>query len=40
MNENLMLKWIWKLYQSEDTIWANIIRAKYTTNGDIFASSD
>ena len=35
-----MLKWIWKLYQSEDTIWENIIKAKYTTNGDIFSSLD
>ena len=35
-----MLKWIWKLYQSVDSIWGNIIKAKYTSNGNIFSSSD
>ena len=40
MNEALMLKWIWKIYQTEGTIWATIIHAKYTSNGNIFSSSD
>ena len=40
MNVALMLKWIWKLYQMDNSIWAQIIRAKYTQNGDIFSSSD
>ena len=39
MNEALMLKWIWKIYQMEDTIWAEIIRAKYTDNGEGVHSS-
>jgi hypothetical protein len=37
MNIALMLKWVWKLYQGDDTIWARLIRAKYTDTADIFA---
>jgi hypothetical protein len=32
-----MLKWVWKLYQGEDAIWARLIRAKYTDTADIFS---
>ena len=39
MNKALMLKWVWKLYQQDDSLWANLIRAKYLVNEDIFASS-
>ena len=39
MNEALMIKWIWKIYQL-DTIWASIIKAKYSANGDIFTNTD
>jgi hypothetical protein len=29
MNIALMLKWIWKLYQGAEGLWADLIRAKY-----------
>ena len=38
MNVALLLKWIWKLYQMDDSIWATILRNKYAPKGDIFAS--
>ena len=37
MNAALLLKWIWKMYQMDRSIWATLIRAKYTANGDIFS---
>jgi hypothetical protein len=37
MNIALMLKWVWKLYQGDDSIWARLIRAKYTDTADIFS---
>ena len=40
MNEALLLKWIWKLYQTDNAIWEIIVCNKYTTQGDIFASSE
>jgi hypothetical protein len=39
MNQALLLKWIWRLYQEEDTIWAKLIRAKYRDADDIFSGS-
>jgi hypothetical protein len=39
MNIALMLKWVWKLYQPENPIWAQIIRAKYDSANNIFAGS-
>jgi hypothetical protein len=39
MNQALLLKWVWRLYQEEDTIWANLIRAKYRDAKDIFSGS-
>jgi hypothetical protein len=39
MNLALLLKWIWRLYQDEDTIWARILRAKYADASDLFAGS-
>jgi hypothetical protein len=38
MNTTLMLKWIWKLYQGADGLWADLIRAKYLGDRDLFAS--
>ena len=40
MNKALILKWVWRIYQLDSSIWATIVSAKYTSNGDIFASSD
>nr|XP_051208064.1 uncharacterized protein LOC127323999 [Lolium perenne] len=37
MNLALLLKWIWRLYQDEDTIWTRIIRAKYVDASDLFS---
>jgi hypothetical protein len=39
MNLALLLKWIWRLYNEEDTIWARIIRAKYGDASDLFSGS-
>jgi hypothetical protein len=39
MNLALLLKWIWRLYQEKDTIWARIIRAKYGDAPDLFSGS-
>jgi hypothetical protein len=36
MNWALMLKWIWKLFQPDNPIWAQIIRAKYPSASNIF----
>jgi hypothetical protein len=37
MNIALMLKWIWKLYQNAEGLWADLIRAKYLGDRDLFA---
>jgi hypothetical protein len=39
MNVVLMLKWVWRLYQEENTIWATIIRDKYDEASDLSAGS-
>nr|XP_051197209.1 uncharacterized protein LOC127310588 [Lolium perenne] len=36
MNIALMLKWIWKLYQNAEGLWADLIRAKYLGDRDLF----
>jgi hypothetical protein len=36
MNVALMLKWIWKLYQNAEGLWADLIRAKYLRDRDLF----
>jgi hypothetical protein len=36
MNEALMLKWIWKIYQNAQGFWADLIRAKYLRDKDLF----
>jgi hypothetical protein len=33
----LMLKWIWKLYQNAEGLWADLIRAKYLGEDDLFS---
>jgi hypothetical protein len=38
MNTALMMKWIWKLYQNAEGLWADLIRAKYLGDRDLFAS--
>jgi hypothetical protein len=39
MNIALLLKWVWKLFQEDNPIWAQILRAKYTSADNIFAGS-
>jgi hypothetical protein len=39
MNIALLLKWIWRLYQDEDTIWTQILRAKYQNASSILTGS-
>jgi hypothetical protein len=37
MNIALMLKWVWKLYHNADGLWADLIRAKYLGEHDLFS---
>ncbi|XP_071680146.1 uncharacterized protein [Lolium perenne] len=37
MNIALMVKWIWKLYQGAEGLWADLIRAKYLQGRDLYA---
>jgi hypothetical protein len=39
MNIALLLKWVWKLYNEDDTIWSKIIKAKYPDASDLFTGS-
>jgi hypothetical protein len=39
MDVTLMLKWVWRLYQEENTILAKIIRDKYDEASDLFPGS-
>jgi hypothetical protein len=39
MNIALLLKWVWKLFQEDNPIWAQILRAKYISADNIFAGS-
>jgi hypothetical protein len=39
MNIALLLKWIWRLYQDEENIWARILRAKYQNAESILTGS-
>jgi hypothetical protein len=38
-NECLMSKWIWKLYQQKDSLWARLITAKYMRDGDFYKAN-
>jgi hypothetical protein len=37
MNIALMVKWIWKLYQGAEGLWAYLIRAKYLRGRNLYA---
>ncbi|KAK1607661.1 hypothetical protein QYE76_031334 [Lolium multiflorum] len=37
MNIALMLKWVWKLYHNADGLWADLIKAKYLGEHDLFS---
>jgi hypothetical protein len=37
MNIALMLRWIWKIYQNEEGLWADLLRAKYLGTHDFFS---
>ncbi|KAK1610962.1 hypothetical protein QYE76_034635 [Lolium multiflorum] len=37
MNIALMVKWIWKLYQGAEGLWADLIRTKYLRGRDLYA---
>jgi hypothetical protein len=34
MNIALMLRWIWKIYQNKEGLWADLLRARYLGDGD------
>jgi hypothetical protein len=33
---DLMLKWIWKIYQGDEGLWADLVNAKYLQGRDLF----
>jgi hypothetical protein len=37
MNIALMLKWIWKIYQGDAGLWADLVNAKYLQGRDLFS---
>jgi hypothetical protein len=37
MNISLMFKWVWKLYQGDEGLWADLLRAKYLRDHDLFS---
>jgi hypothetical protein len=37
MDITLMLKWIWKLYQKAEGLWADLIRAKYLGTSNLYS---
>jgi hypothetical protein len=38
-NECLMVKWIWKLYQQKESLWARLIHAKYMRDDDFYKTN-
>jgi hypothetical protein len=36
MNDCLLVKWIWKIFQEPDAMWFRIIKAKYMRKGVFF----
>jgi hypothetical protein len=36
LNECLLVKWIWKLYNQKDRLWVRLLTAKYMKDGDSF----
>jgi hypothetical protein len=40
LNECLMVKWIWKLYSQEDSLWVRLKNAKYMRDPDFFKSRE
>jgi hypothetical protein len=37
MNIALLLKWVWKIYQDADRLWAELLCAKYLGDRDLFS---
>jgi len=39
MNDCLLVKWIWKLFQEPDELWFKLVKAKYMPEGSVFYSN-
>jgi hypothetical protein len=39
LNECFMLKWIWKLYHQQDSLWVRLLKSKYLKHDDFFKSN-
>ena len=39
MNDCLLVKWIWKLFQEPDELWFKLVKAKYMPEGSFFYSN-
>lgn len=37
MNECLLVKWIWKIFQQPDELWFKILKAKYMGEGSFYS---
>jgi hypothetical protein len=40
LNECMLVKWIWKLYSQEDSLWERPVKDKYMRDPDFFKSRD
>jgi hypothetical protein len=38
LNECLMVKWIWKLYQQKESLWVKLIKGKYMRDDDFYGT--
>ena len=39
MNDCLLVKWIWKMFQEPDELWFKLVKAKYMSEGSFFDSN-
>lgn len=39
MNDCLLVKWIWKIFQEPEELWFKLVKAKYMLEGSFFDSN-
>jgi hypothetical protein len=40
MNGCMLVKWVWRLVNKEDSLWSRILRGEYLRDKDFFSSTD
>jgi hypothetical protein len=40
MNGCVLVKWVWRLVNKEDSLWSRILRGEYLRDKDFFSSTD